>query len=214
MQDFENRNHITHYRSVTLVKAVQGEGRNARETKTELVLNVSNWHFNRLAQNDPDEMYCSTSDCKVTLKYSSTEFANPGQKRYRKARRSDGGYTWDKAGLTLSYPSFVHLMSDQYLTQTFMKDVRRKFEEKKGSLLACREDDEDWDRSWSVQEPAAAVSGSGSKVGPAKRVTGSKRARFPIEEEEEEELSASEEVEEVEVGGKTKKGGKRGAKNV
>lgn len=212
MQDFENRNHITAYRSVALVESVVGEGRNARNTKTELVLNISNWHFNRQAQRDPDEMRCSLTDCNVTLKYSSSEFAIPGQKGYRKGKRNDGGgYIWDKAGLTLSYPSFVHLMSDKYLTQTFMQDVRRKYEEKQGSLLASREVDEDWERSWRGQGPAEAVGGPGSKGGPAKRVTGTKRARFPAEEEEEEEASASEEVEEVEAGGKTRK---RGAKNV
>jgi len=188
-----------HQRQVPVDQTRPGE---TREARTQLFVIVSNWHFNRDAQKNPDEIECRTNDCTVGLKYSSTEFSRDPVA----ASADPTSYNWDKSGLSLSYPSFVALLSDKYFTNTFMSDVRRQYEEKQGVLLgqedlSAPEDLQASETSGSASAataPAAAGSTKPPSGIPAKKAapknsnakkkppTGSKRAKFPEEYEEDE----------------------------
>ena len=173
---------MTIYLPVTTHSAQVGEGKKTREKKTDLVITVSNWHFNRDAQKNPDEIECRPSDCTVGLKFSSTEFALKRTTPVGNPSKVGSEYIFDKCGLSLSYSAFAQLLSDKYFVSTFMTDVRQRYEEKEGSLIGLS-DDEDCAETG----PTAGTSGFGTKRSAKdgrKKNGGSKRARF-IEDEEE-----------------------------
>jgi len=78
---------------------------------TKLVLQVSNYHFNRSALGVAQRFVCKPTDCKITIKFSSTSFA---------PKKVGGGpavddvpdvYYFDKGGFCTNYATFVALLT-------------------------------------------------------------------------------------------------------
>ena len=82
---------------------------------TKLVLQVSNYHFNRSALGVAQRFVCKPSDCKITIKFSSTSFApkKVGEDGRRGPAVDDvpDVYYFDKGGFCTNYATFVALLT-------------------------------------------------------------------------------------------------------
>jgi len=115
--------------------------RERTEVRTELLLTVSNWHFNAKAQKEAKPANCTVKDCKVSLKFASDEF---------RSKKKDSGpilaepYAFDKGGLQVSYGTFADLLSSEAFTHDFWDDVAGRYKESTGGAdlkkLAARKD--------------------------------------------------------------------------
>ena len=136
---------------------------------TELVLVVSNFHFNKRAQTLHQDLKCTPLDCYISLKFSSTKFkpAPGGAVKPDDDAEStstptdpDGGndvsgatasrYFFDGRYVFLSYQAFASLVTDPYLASTFWPKVKSNFEKATGLPLELNdlleiffEDDDD-----------------------------------------------------------------------
>jgi len=208
LQAYEDRSHVTIYLPVNSHSITVGEGKKAKRKETELIATVSNWHFNREAQKNPDRIKCRPNDCHIGFKFSSTEFAT--QSLPADPPKPGSNYKWDRHGLSLSYSAFADLLADKYFTGTYMTVVKDKFEEKTKSRIAVdayndddgddNVDDDDLDESYAEDDlfrnrktptagtsSAAAASKKSGNEGGKRKTTGSKRARFPVDNNDDEE---------------------------
>jgi hypothetical protein len=101
------------------------------DTKSELLLVLSNYRFNRDLIGAPT-IPCKPSDCTVTFKLSSTGFLFGGQ------YEQEGRYRYDRQGACFSFNAFMSLLDCKPLMVDYLLQVRRLYEADVGSLqLAC-----------------------------------------------------------------------------
>jgi len=130
LQNIEERSYDTTY--ITLSDhSVQVEQKVAskkvkRVIGTKLVCVISNWHFNKELHDSNSLRACKPSDVNVALKFSSSEFIND--------KNRDLPYHFDKSGVVLPFAAFVSLLKDKMFTDTFMQQLKKKFEETEGPL--------------------------------------------------------------------------------
>ena len=101
--------------TVTIDKETRKQGK--------VVLAVSNYHFNRGAQAVRQNLKCTSKDCKVSIKFSSEAFKSS------KVERQE--YYFDKGGLQVNYPAFLHLLTDDF-SETLWRGIERYYKEKTG----------------------------------------------------------------------------------
>ena len=162
---------------------------------TELVLVVSNFHFNKKAQTLHQDVTCSPLDCYVSLKYSSSKFKPTATDVLKtdddvestSVAESDGAndvsgnsasrYFFDSHYVFLSYQGFTSLVVDPYLATSFWPKVKANFEKTTGLPLEVTdlleiffEDDDD---DVTTAPSAAAVE---EKRDESKKLAGKTRA--------------------------------------
>ena len=189
-QDFESRSHVTIYLPVASHEAQvkSKEDKSVKQVRTDLVVTVSNWRFNRDAQKNPDEVECRPNDCYVGLKYSSTAFAGKNRSPEDLEKQQAGSlYFFDKYGLSVTYSAFVNMISDTFFLETYLADIRKTYEEKEKKPLPGGDDSgfEDCENEEGAYPEDSA--GSLKRVGKGKKTAGSKRARFVEEEDQSDE---------------------------
>lgn len=165
---------------------------------TELVLVVSNFHFNKKAQTLHQDVTCSPLDCYVSLKYSSSKFKPTATDVLKtdddvestSVAESDGAndvsgnsasrYFFDSHYVFLSYQGFTSLVVDPYLATSFWPKVKANFEKTTGLPLEVTdlleiffEDDDDDDAAAATGPSAAAVE---EKRDESKKLAGKTRA--------------------------------------
>jgi hypothetical protein len=145
---------------------------------SQIILSISNWHFNRDQQHLKYGPHCRPEDVCISLKLSSTAFAPSSEvgpsfstniddtaetaddiSTSATSLTDDSCFNFDKNGVIIPYFAFVSLMDDPNF-QLYLKKVVTKFEETEGPLSRLFSDEDQ------VEEEAAAA----------------------VEEEEEEEL--------------------------
>lgn len=165
---------------------------------TELVLVVSNFHFNKRAQDIPQEVVCTPLDCFVSLKYSSTKFkptavtaagaatagSTPTDPGIQDVSVGVGSrYYFDSNYVFFNYQSFVTLATDGYMIEQFWPAAKSLFEKitglplETGDLLQIflndNEDDDDDNKVGERPKPAKKSKQAGSKKRPTKAVVSS-----------------------------------------
>jgi hypothetical protein len=129
--------------------------RDDRPIESQLVLSISNWHFNRDKQHLKFGPKCKLEDVCISIKLSSTAFAPSTQvgasfsanqndemaseisaddlSILTSPSTDDSCFNFDKNGVIIPYFAFVSLMDDASFQQ-YLKKVVEKFEETEGSL--------------------------------------------------------------------------------
>ena len=130
----------------------------AQSTKIDLVCVVSNWHFNRDAQANPNEVKCKVGDIYVSLKFSSEKFAKKNGPKDK--------YNFDRlGGVQMSYGTFLSLIQDRGFTHGFLKSCQEQYEE--AEKRAIIPDSTEYP-SFETEEPSKQVGKKGKK--PAKKL--------------------------------------------
>ena len=186
-QNYENRNHVNVYLKVCVYEGTVGEGIGAKNRKTEVVVSISNYHFNRDAQKNPEIVECRASDCKIGIKYSSTEFKGPNAKPNQE-------YYFDKLGVLMSYAAFAELLSQTYFVDTFMPATLANYS---AAINPRGKEPTVVVQSRADQQSTSLAVKKNSKE--RKKTTGTKRARFPDDEEEASGADDDDEPEDQEV---------------
>lgn len=164
--------------------------REMKEIRTELLITVSNYHFNLRAVRDPKALTCTPKDCKVSIKFASDEFRG-------KKKDLQEPYFFDKGGFCVGYATFVDLLSSEAFSHTYWSDVAVRYKESSGGAdldrLAVRRD------SYGYDEEAAPPDGGNNKrkgppKKPQKKATAGKRNRaaavqFSDDEDDEDEVA-------------------------
>lgn len=124
---------------------------------SQVVLIVNNWGFVRDKQNEAKVRPCELSDFQVQLKLASTAF--------RKPENSDSEFPFDRQAANFPYDSFCQVMRSK-LTQSFVSEVRRMYEETEGKFP-----DEEEEPSTAARSASPPIGNSGNRVigGRAKR---------------------------------------------
>ena len=136
MQDYESRNHHTTYLTLATHQfSEQAGGTNGSRKRnragssgnpptnfvnTELIVSISNWHFNRDAQNNPDEVICRLSDVTISIKFACNLWA--------KANAKPTDYPFDREGISIPYSTFLSLLSDRGFVNGFIPTIKEKYE--------------------------------------------------------------------------------------
>lgn len=154
--------------------------------KTQLLLTVSNYHFNVEAAKVKKDFTCSPSDCKISLKFSSEDFIP------KNATDIDTrAYHFDKAAFCVSYSSFMSLLADQELKNHVWPEILNNYKEATGIDLQSQDDDvQDIYFEAAIDLPRdedVDGSGSGFKKGGGKIKSSYKRASKRVRQEESEE---------------------------
>lgn len=154
--------------------------------KTQLLLTVSNYHFNVEAAKSKKDFTCSPSDCKISLKFSSEDFIP------KNATDIDTrAYHFDKAAFCVSYSSFMSLLADQELKNHVWPEILNNYKEATGIDLQSQDDDvQDIYFEAAIDLPRDEdVDGSGSefKKGGGKIKSSYKRTSKRVRQEESEE---------------------------
>ena len=116
---------------------------------------VSNWHFNRDAQANPNEVKCKVGDIYVSLKFSSEKFAKKNGPKDK--------YNFDRlGGVQMSYGTFLSLIQDRGFTHGFLKSCQEQYEvAEKRAIIPDSTD-------YETEEPSKQVGKKGKK--PAKKL--------------------------------------------
>ena len=135
--------------------------REMKEIRTELLITVSNYHFNLRAVRDPKALTCTPKDCKVSIKFASDEFRG-------KKKDLQEPYFFDKGGFCVGYATFVDLLSSEAFSHTYWSDVAVRYKESSGGAdldrLAVRRDSYGYD-----EEAAPPDGGNNKRKGPPKK---------------------------------------------
>ena len=142
-----------------------------RTTITELIITVSNWHFNKSAQSLNRSIACAPKDCKVSLKFSSTNFAG-GKNKARK--NSEETYNFDKGGLCVSYNAFLSLLASDQINTNFWNDVIERYKESTGGADLAKLSNKKDNYAFDEAETSSGQTSGGAKIGNKK--TSGKRA--------------------------------------
>lgn len=143
--------------------------------KTQLLLTVSNYHFNIEAIRVKRAVNCTPNDCKVSIKFSSEEFIP-------KKRSESRTYNFDKNAFCVSYSAFLSLLADRQLETQIWPEVLANYKEateidlQAECLVQRLAEPLDID----LPPPSAPPTASGSKKGktkPPSTKRSSKRAR-------------------------------------
>ena len=204
MQTFEDRSHFANYSVVSthikqLGNSEANDGRKKpglqENIKTDLVLTVGNYHFNRDASNKSADSLCRLQDLTVSLKFASTSFkpqptgiAAPGEPDSAPAEP----FFFDKGGVYFPFPLFASLANDKGFTEGFLPHLNNKLQSDRqqgGSLNFRVHDDNDDD-----EYAAAATLKRKEKTGRQNKKQ--KKARADDQDKEEDDEDAEEEEEE------------------
>ena len=127
-----------------------------RSIHSQIVLSISNWHFNRDKQYLKFGPTCRAEDVCVSIKLSSSAFLSVAEAGPTTINLSDEGanqeasddvsvtaapavgtddsvFNFDKNGVIIPYSAFVSLMDDENF-QKYLKLVVSKFEETEGPI--------------------------------------------------------------------------------
>jgi len=98
---------------------------------TQLVVVVSNFHFNKRAQGIDNDIVCTPVDCYISLKFSSTKFkADGGTEESGEPTGADGQeFYFDREYVYFSFQSFAALLINQDLKKNWWPLIKKKFEE-------------------------------------------------------------------------------------
>jgi len=144
--------------------------RDDKSIYSQIVLSISNWHFNRDKQYLKFGPTCRAEDVCVTLKLSSSAFVSSTEAGPTTTLTDEGAsqeladdvsvsaaaadgtdgsvFNFDKNGVIIPYSAFVSLMDDESF-QKYLKQVVTKFEETEGPIARLfldvnrEEDDEE-----------------------------------------------------------------------
>ena len=119
---------------------------------TEIVMTISNWHFNRSTLKDPIGPTCKVENVMVTLKLSSSVFESPtaatayapAYEESEAADKDDGSsssggravvsrngeiYHFDKSGCIIPFAAFIHLIDSKEFEE-YLLAVKSKYNQK------------------------------------------------------------------------------------
>jgi len=154
---------------------------------TELLLVLSNWRFLRDIEHQRALAICRTEDCTVGLKFTSSAFKWK-ESAAASAVGDEGGettnqssqYPFDRNGVTFPYQTFIALLSDHAVTNVFMQNVKRRYEDETGETIDStndgigeRRDEEEEEEEEEEREEDAADGGESLKT---RKVSGAAHA--------------------------------------
>lgn len=129
LQNWQKRSHKTRYQIVgedCTTKSTSVLGREVKvPIKTQLLLTVSNFHFNIEAVKVKRAVTCTPNDCKVSIKFSSDDFVP-------KDKADSRTYHFDKNAFCVSYSAFLSLLSDRQLETQIWPEVLANYKEATG----------------------------------------------------------------------------------
>jgi len=108
-----------------------------REIFTQLLVIVSNFHFNKRAQETEKDFVCTPADCYISLKYSSTKFKgdtddnDAGKSAANEpsgVEESEGEYYFDREYVYLSFQAFAAVLLSREIQEQWWPQVKRNFE--------------------------------------------------------------------------------------
>ena len=142
LQVWQKRSHKTRYQVIgenSITKTVKTLGKETTvPIKTQLLLTVSNYHFNVEAAKSKKDFTCTPSDCKISLKFSSEDFIP------KNASEIDSrAYHFDKAAFCVSYSSFMSFLADQELKEHVWPEILTNYREATGIDLQSHDDVQD-----------------------------------------------------------------------
>ena len=213
MQTFEDRSHFANYSVVSthikqLGNSEANDGRKKpglqENIKTDLVLTVGNYHFNRDASNKSADSLCRLQDLTVSLKFASTSFkpqptgiAAPGEPDSAPAEP----FFFDKGGVYFPFPLFASLANDKGFTEGFLPHLNNKLQldRQQGGSRNFGVHDEPNDYDDNNESAAAAAAATLKRKGKSGRQNKKqKKARADDQDKEEDDEDAEEEEEEEE----------------
>lgn len=131
LQTWQKRSHKTRYALIgenSITKTVRALGKETTTVvKTQLLLTVSNYHFNVDAAKQKKDLTCTPADCKISLKFSSEDFI---PKTATDVDRR--AYHFDKNAFCVSYGAFMSLLADQALKEQVWPEVLQNYKESTG----------------------------------------------------------------------------------
>lgn len=124
-----------------------------KSQKSQFVLSISNWHFVRDNLELKNSVECKTKDVVVAIKLSSTTFKPVSVSQ--PVLDEDGDevedlFYFDRNGLQIPYPLFIHLLNQVEFTVDFLGLVKSEFE--KHGRVIMTDDAEDFDDSIEREE--------------------------------------------------------------
>lgn len=193
-QNFGSRSHQVLYLPVgeNRERVEDPKTRETKEIRTELLITVSNYHFNLKAVKDPKALTCTPKDCKVSIKFASDEFRG-------KKKDLQEPYFFDKGGFCVSYATFVDLLSSEAFSHTYWSDVAVRYKESSGGAdldkLAVRRDSYGYDEDSSAAPDGGNNKRKGPPKKPQKKAAAGKRnkaaaVQFSDDEDDEDEVGA------------------------
>lgn len=147
MQPLHDRSPFSKYE---ILSSHTSKGKDDKPIYSQIVLSISNWHFNRDNQHLKFGPRCRPEDVCISLKLSSSAFVSadatgPTLPTYNEdesygddlstssAPTDDSCFNFDRNGVIIPYFAFVSLLDDTNF-QSYLKTVVEKFEETEGPL--------------------------------------------------------------------------------
>lgn len=153
MQPHHDRSSFSKYE---ILASHELKDKDDRSIHSQIVLSISNWHFNRDKQYLKFGPTCRAEDVCVSIKLSSSAFLSVAEAGPTTINLSDEGanqeasddvsvtaapavgtddsvFNFDKNGVIIPYSAFVSLMDDENF-QKYLKLVVSKFEETEGPI--------------------------------------------------------------------------------
>jgi len=170
---FQTANSRSGFSDYKIISHLDWHDKNGTAQVTDIVLTISNWHFNRDTLKDNVAPFCKLENIMVTLKLSSSVFepstsptggvtaedgeqprpagtdeagSNSGEKAYTSPEGDV--FFFDKNGCIVPFVAFNQLLDSEQL-QTYLTDLKCKFETKPGQkgpstpMPSADEDDEE-----------------------------------------------------------------------
>ena len=191
LQMWQKRSHKTRYALIgenSITKTVRALGKETTAVvKTQLLLTVSNYHFNVEAAKQKKDVTCAPADCKISLKFSSEDFI---PKTATDVDRR--AYHFDKNAFCVSYGAFMSLLADQALKEQVWPEVLQNYKESTGVDLESHDADQTIYFDVPIDLPPRVeveeTDGAGRKAGTSRsrlyRKTAGKRPRYASDDEE------------------------------
>lgn len=133
LQNASTRSPFSDYTVISSHSFVDRQGKNQ---ESELILTVSNWHFNRDTMSQKEGVRCCPEDCIISLKLASTTFKGASQASVEDSNCylvDDHNYSFDRHGVAIPYSAFVSLMDNKDFTD-YLVQVKDRYEQAAGSL--------------------------------------------------------------------------------
>ena len=191
LQMWQKRSHKTRYALIgenSVTKTLRSLGKETTAVvKTQLLLTVSNYHFNVDAAKQKRDFTCSPADCKISLKFSSEDFIPKAATDID--RRA---YHFDKNAFCVSYGAFMSLLADQALKEQVWPEVLQNYKESTGVDLESEDVDQEIFFGAPIDLPPRAEAeetdgGDGRKAGTSRsrlyRKSAGKRPRYASDDE-------------------------------
>ena len=170
---FQTANSRSGFSDYKIISHLDWHDKNGTAQVTDIVLTISNWHFNRDTLKDNVAPFCKLENIMVTLKLSSSVFepstsptggvtaedgeqprpagtdeagSNSGEKAYTSPEGDV--FFFDKNGCIVPFGAFNQLLDSEQL-QNYLTDLKCKFETKPGQrgpstpMPSADEDDEE-----------------------------------------------------------------------